>query len=211
MTSALTVATTTGTWASSDSTGDAIQLRDRFRLTGVSRSRWGPARRGHGTAGCSGSPMTGRWRNSGRCAGWQPQVAGGYEGGGLSQLVASASRCREGSTTEGCRSPFHQPDMTQYVFPDSIQKRPTVVPRSCVCCWGGVDSKVSSWLLAGLREVAGAGVPELRWALERCCSEPSGLRPGYGHGCTRCSSPSCAVRTPWTSPGQRSTAPTYGR
>lgn len=35
---------------------------------------------------------------------------------------------------------------------------------------------------------------------------PSGLRPRSGAGCMRCSWPSSAARTPWTSPGRRPTA-----
>jgi transposase len=40
---------------------------------------------------------------------------------------------------------------------------------------------------------------------------PSGRRPVCGRGSTRLSWRSCVVRTPWTSPGQWSTAPTSGR
>lgn len=38
-----------------------------------------------------------------------------------------------------------------------------------------------------------------------------GPKPGCGPACTRSSSPSCAARTPWTSPGRPSTVPTSGR
>jgi len=39
----------------------------------------------------------------------------------------------------------------------------------------------------------------------------SGPRPACGRGCMSSSWPGSAVRTPWTSPGRRSTALTFGR